>query len=268
MPKYHINGEEFAALNDERKKDYREIPNKPGTYRMILDDDPVGEFRETNTRLMQQLTQVTERAATAEAAKTAQDEILAKYRDEDGNPLDADEIKRVRQALAEKGGKKGATVDEALTAALKPLQTQVATLQKALEDQKTQTETERKNAKRARLQSVLMSRIDKVLVPGASPLVVRDMLDDFDIDDADTPMPKKNDAEGNPITEQRYLDALRQRSPGLFRQSTSGEEKDNGGARITQRADGVRELHNPTSIEMGQHADDIAKGKIKVVRTR
>lgn len=267
---FQLGKEQLEKLPSDLQAHYREITDgaSKGMFRLQFEGaDPVATYRDTNVDLMRQLREATEQAATTKAAKEATDAILAKYRDDDGNPLDPDEMKRIRKELqAKSGGKKDAGIDDAL----RPLQQQIADLTRKLTEADQQREAEAKRAKRATLESKLREAVDPVLVPGTAGFVVKDMLDNdaFDLDEAGAVIPKKRADDGTPITHQRYLDTLRQSTPGIFRQSTSGDDKEITGARIISRADGVKELINPTSLEMGEHAADIAAGKVKVVRRR
>ena len=266
--KYNITREEFDALTPEFRKEYAEVNGKPGVFRLQLADNPVGEFRETNERLMRELREITESKSSAEAKARAAEEALANYRDDDGNPLDPAEIKRLVKTVREKGGKRDASLEDAIAAAVTPLQRAVADLTSKLTKAEQDTEAERNRAKRTATAAELRTALDRVLVPGASSYVVNDIVDLFEFDaDAKALTPKGRDAEGNVLTLERAIDGLRVKSPGLFKQN-GGNIEIPGEIRKNVRADGVTELINPTSLEMGKHADDIAKGKVVVKRTK
>lgn len=266
--KYNITRAEYEALSEDLRKEYAEVNGKPGVFRLQLSDNPVSEFRETNERLMRELREITDSKASAEAKARAAEDALANYRDDDGNPLDPAEIKRLVKTVREKGGKRDASLEDAIAAAVTPLQKSLADLTQKLTQAEQNTEAERTRAKRTATASELRAALDRVLVPGASVYVVNDIVDLFEHDaEKKTLTPKSRDAAGNPLTLERVIDDLREKSPGLFKQNGGAPTLPGDSARHV-RADGVTELINPTSLELGAHAADIAKGKTVVKRTK
>lgn len=273
MPKYNITKEEFDALPGDRQGDYRELHNSPGKYRLHLDDNPVSEFRETNITLANRLEAAVAEAATAKAAKEATDAVLARYRDEDGNPLDADDLKRIKAELSNKGGKPNASVADAIAAALQPLKTQLETVTSALEAQKNQTKAEREKAERASLESELRRVAEPLLEPSIVGDVVRLMIDDglYGYDsEARSVKPNRRDSEGNDLTPERYFDGLRKSKPVYFK--ASGLPKDDRGRQEGRSHEkdpgGVLILRNPDALEKGRYAKEIANGTARVVRDK
>lgn len=272
--RYDITKAEHDTLPEHLKGEYKEVENKPGFFRLELVDNPMRAYRENNERLTRELREITESHASEKAKREQIEATLAKYRDEDGNPLDADEIKRLRKELTDKaGGKKDAKVEDAIAAALSPLQRTITDLQKALTDQKAATEENAKKARRAGLVAALREIGDPVLVPQTAGYVIDEAVngDYFDFDpDTKAITPKKTDADGSLITPQRFFDTKRAATPNLFKQNGAP-----GGppARVdgSNRRGGIEGdsyvVYNPNSLELGQASEAARKaGKKLVVR--
>lgn len=271
--KYHITKEEFEALPESMRAEYREVGDGPakGKFRLQLSDNPIGEFRESNATLITKNEALAAEVATLKTKVETLTTTIDAYKDDDGNPIEPARAKELVTQVAAKGGKKDASFEEALQRALKPFTDKIAQVEADNAEQKRKTEEANQRAKKSALESHLRSIADPVLVPSTSSYVIDEMVNGgyFDYDpDTRTLTPLKTDGEGLKITPTRFLDGKRQTHGNLFKASgVPGKAPQREGEPPQTDADGKEMLYNPDPLTLGKRAKDIAAGKVKVVRT-
>ena len=182
-----------------------------------------------------------------------------KERFKDIDPEEVKRLKKIEDDMKIKGIKPdqiGEFIKTEIEKATKPLVDKLAA-------EETARVTAQRVADQARFKELVTEPATKAGVTSKSVRhVLRDAGDLFELNDTkDGLRPKTGVTHPSP---EAWLESLAKTDDYLFEQSTGGGA--NGGAARGIGRTGARELVNPTSEEMGHHMDDIASGKVVVVR--
>jgi hypothetical protein len=253
--KYKITAAEYAALSDDTKAHYG-APNGEGLHVLRLEGvDVIGlqakvdEFRTTNTSVMRERDQLTER--------------LKAY---DG--LDA---AAARAALAEvdrlKAGTGKPTTDDAVAEAVRrAVESAVAPLNQAVQNITAEKAKAEQAANAARFQSAVDAAAIEVGVRRGSLKDVRNRATEagFTLTDAGRVVQMRDGvpvyAEGAEVDLSRWLtSSLRREADWMFEPNAGGSSTGSG-----PHAGATRVIENPTAMDFGANAADIASGKVAV----
>lgn len=255
---------ELDALPKDVQSEYQE---KDGRFILNVEGDlpshlelktKVAEFRDNNVKLLKEIDEKYKPLETK----------LAKY-----EGIDADEAKRLlaeKKELEKKGIKAPndleKAIKDAVEAATKPLTERLETADReAKEAQRRASEVEfdRLSDEYAIKRGVRQNSLRHVR---------REMRDVFELKDGrlvPKPGQKHPDDPLKELDPDAFLQKLKSTDANLFAESSGGGAGGNGGGAGTGgagvRAD-VKILKNPTPAEMGRHMDEIATGKMVVVR--
>jgi hypothetical protein len=243
------NKEEFDALPEAVRALYVEKPAGTWVVEGVVPETElnelktkVGEFRDNNLTMIHELEKLRP--------------LGEKFKD-----IDPEEYKRLKakaKELEDKGVKEGGDVQKIVEAAVKPLVERLDASEKAREEAQ-------RRADQARFRELVSADATKVGVkPNMMRIVLRDAEDVFELKDGKL-APRSGVKHPSDPLKDMTLDAwLQSLEPDFITESVGGGAvggRGNGG-----RPTGAKELVNPTPEEMGRHMDEIASGKMIVVR--
>jgi hypothetical protein len=205
----------------------------------------LGEFRDNNINYLKELDKLRP--------------LQEKYKDVD--PEEYKTLKMKAKQLEDKGVKTPDDVLAAIDAAVKPLR-------ESLESEKKAREEAQHRADDARFRELVSADAQKAGVrPNSMRHVLREAESVFQLQDGrlvPKPGQKHPDDPLKDLSLDVWLAKLSKTDENLFGESVGGGAT-NG--RSGGRGD-VRQLVNPTPLEMGQNMEAIAKGQVVVVRTQ
>jgi len=249
---------EFEGLSEAIRALYVE---KDGKW--ILDAEglvPKSELDEVKTKLVE----------FRDNNRTMHDELkdlkplkekLKDVKDIDAFLAEHAELKTKAGELKDKGVEGKEDLQKIVAAALKPIQDQLSAAETARQVAQSAADTER-------FRNIISSDATKAGVrPNSIRFVIAEAERVFELKDGvikPRPGQKHPDDPLKDLSPEVWLTQLARTDENLFAESNGGGANNdrrggNGGA-------APKELRNPTALEMGKHMDDIASGKMVVVR--
>ncbi len=258
-----------------------EYEEKDGKFLLKLEGDPAGfvtaaqlaeangkvvEFRDRNTALLN------EAAVLAGVSKT-EDLSLLKAKLATFEGIDPKEYKELKEKIAEleKKGVKGADdlqvrITSGIGAAIKPLQEQIAKGQDELKKEREERVTAQVRVGEALLRQKIGDEFIKLKgIPNAMDFIVTQAKNTFHVVDDEV---KARDTKfstakpGEPIGVDEWL------AQAVKDYDFAFEASEGGGGRPPKYGDpkpGIKQLVDPTPQQLGEHCDEIAEGKLRVV---
>ncbi len=257
-----VSKEEYEKLPEQLQDFYDE--GEEGQYNLSTDDRAlkakVDEFRQNNLALKGQKDKLEAtlkkfEGIDPERYQEAKEALEWLDQEEDAKLLKAgkfDEVVKKRTAKMEEGWNK-----------------EKARLEKELKERQEEAGNYKGKFTSLRLDTHFTDTIGGVAAvkKGAMADILRRAREAWEVDDEGNPVfrdKESRDAAGKEWTPETWAKSLVTDAPHFFESGAGGGS--GGGSKTVTGAKGVKQLINPTPLELGKHAEAIAKGEMQVIR--
>lgn len=265
--KYRISAEEYNALPDDMKVNYRSGGN--GLYVLqvegIEDPNRVKEFRDNNIRLQQQ---VNELQASLDKFKDIDPNQFAEYRDQ------AKKLKELEDKNLIKAGDLDQVVAQRTETMRQDYERRLNTLQTQLQSTTAERDKFKTGYRNVELTNHLRGALTKAgnLKPGADKMLIREAMEYFELNDEDGSITSKNlfNNKGDPMTPEDWAKSMVTERAFLFEPAVGsgapGGARSNTGAGAANRGNGKpKTLVQPSAVDFGKNLESIASGETEVI---
>ena len=251
-----VSAEEFDALAEPLKEAYKQDGDN---YVLDTDgNDRIREFRNNNIKYLKELEEVKNR--------------LAQF---DG--IDVEEYKKAQAELQEikdkeliDAGKIEELIGQRTERMRQDYERRFEIAQKGMEDAKGRAQRFEDELADLKISSLIMDAINKAGRPkaGALPDIMSRARHTWRLDKDGNPVPMSNGqiqygADANPLTVQDYVLSLMKEAPHLFEENQGSGAP---GSDLHESSGGGTVLKNPDPRAFGSRLEDIASGKVRVIR--